>query len=162
MNPRPIPTPPPGSSLRNTDFIHGIAVFTGHDTKVFMNARRPKSKRSTIERRERWPPPLPCGARARGAWEEGALSRRRGRESAAWVLGGFALPHVCRCIEGWRGRALLLPTFLTTGPTTLQDDGPDHLLHVLPPLLHLLHWGGHQRRLDQVGSSFFFPSKTCF
>ena len=28
-----------GSSLRNTDFIIGIATFTGHDTKLMMNTK---------------------------------------------------------------------------------------------------------------------------
>lgn len=39
-----------GCSLRNTNRVIGIAIFAGHDTKVFMNARAPPSKRSTIER----------------------------------------------------------------------------------------------------------------
>lgn len=40
-----------GSTLRNTEFAMGAAVFTGHDTKIMMNATSPPSKRSTIERR---------------------------------------------------------------------------------------------------------------
>lgn len=39
-----------GSSLRNTHRILGVVIFAGHDTKVFMNARAPPSKRSTIEK----------------------------------------------------------------------------------------------------------------
>jgi len=27
-----------GSSLRNTDWIYGVAIFTGHQTKVMMNS----------------------------------------------------------------------------------------------------------------------------
>ncbi|XP_074580632.1 putative phospholipid-transporting ATPase 9 [Curcuma longa] len=38
------------SKLRNTDFIYGVVVFTGHDTKVMQNATDPPSKRSKIER----------------------------------------------------------------------------------------------------------------
>lgn len=38
------------SKLRNTDFIYGVVVFTGHDTKVMQNATNPPSKRSKIER----------------------------------------------------------------------------------------------------------------
>lgn len=39
------------SKLRNTEFIYGVVVFTGHDTKVMQNATEPPSKRSKIERR---------------------------------------------------------------------------------------------------------------
>lgn len=39
------------SKLRNTDFIYGVVIFTGHDTKVMQNATNPPSKRSKIERR---------------------------------------------------------------------------------------------------------------
>lgn len=38
------------SKLRNTDYIYGVVVFTGHDTKVIQNSTDPPSKRSTIER----------------------------------------------------------------------------------------------------------------
>lgn len=39
-----------GSSLRNCEWIIGIAVFTGHDTKVMMNSARSKPKFSKIEK----------------------------------------------------------------------------------------------------------------
>ncbi|KDP29332.1 hypothetical protein JCGZ_18253 [Jatropha curcas] len=39
------------SKLRNTDFIYGVVVFTGNDTKVMQNATAPPSKRSRIERK---------------------------------------------------------------------------------------------------------------
>jgi len=39
------------SKLRNTDFVYGVVIFTGHDTKVMQNATNPPSKRSKIERR---------------------------------------------------------------------------------------------------------------
>lgn len=39
------------SKLRNTDFIYGVAIFTGHDTKIMQNATNPPSKRSKIERK---------------------------------------------------------------------------------------------------------------
>lgn len=38
-----------GSSLRNTEWIVGIAIFTGHDTKVMMNSAKSKPKFSKIE-----------------------------------------------------------------------------------------------------------------
>lgn len=39
------------SKLRNTDFIYGVVIFTGHDTKVIQNSTDPPSKRSRIERK---------------------------------------------------------------------------------------------------------------
>ena len=39
-----------GSSLRNTDYVYGIAVFTGHDTKVMKNSAKGKYKFSTLEK----------------------------------------------------------------------------------------------------------------
>lgn len=39
------------SKLRNTEFVYGVVVFTGNDTKVMQNATDPPSKRSRIERR---------------------------------------------------------------------------------------------------------------
>jgi magnesium-transporting ATPase (P-type) len=40
-----------GSDLRNTAEVYGAVIFTGHDTKIMMNATSPPSKRSFIERR---------------------------------------------------------------------------------------------------------------
>ncbi|CAN0870411.1 Putative phospholipid-transporting ATPase 9 [Linum grandiflorum] len=39
------------SKLRNTEYIYGAVVFTGHDTKVMQNATSPPSKRSRIEKK---------------------------------------------------------------------------------------------------------------
>lgn len=39
------------SKLRNTDYVYGAVIFTGHDTKVMQNATDPPSKRSKIERK---------------------------------------------------------------------------------------------------------------
>jgi phospholipid-translocating ATPase len=39
------------SKLKNTDFIYGVVIFTGHDTKVMQNSTDPPSKRSKIEKR---------------------------------------------------------------------------------------------------------------
>ncbi|KAJ0683293.1 putative P-type phospholipid transporter [Helianthus annuus] len=39
------------SKLRNTDYIYGAVIFTGHDTKVIQNSTDPPSKRSKIEKR---------------------------------------------------------------------------------------------------------------
>ena len=38
-----------GSSLRNTDWVTGIVVFTGHDTKIMMNSASARAKKSRIE-----------------------------------------------------------------------------------------------------------------
>lgn len=38
-----------GSSLRNTDWIYGVAIYTGHDSKVMMNSQNSKPKLSKIE-----------------------------------------------------------------------------------------------------------------
>lgn len=38
------------SKLRNTDYIYGVVIFTGHDTKVMQNSTDPPSKRSRVER----------------------------------------------------------------------------------------------------------------
>ncbi|OVA09139.1 Cation-transporting P-type ATPase [Macleaya cordata] len=40
-----------GCSLRNTEHIVGAVIFTGHETKVMMNAMNVPSKRSTLERK---------------------------------------------------------------------------------------------------------------
>ncbi|KAL9679933.1 hypothetical protein QQ045_017804 [Rhodiola kirilowii] len=39
------------SKLRNTDYIYGAVIFTGHDTKVLQNSTEPPSKRSRIEKK---------------------------------------------------------------------------------------------------------------
>lgn len=38
-----------GCRLRNTEFVYGITVFTGHDSKVMMNSTRAKYKFSSLE-----------------------------------------------------------------------------------------------------------------
>ncbi|KAI3844926.1 hypothetical protein MKX03_019301 [Papaver bracteatum] len=39
------------SKLRNTDYIYGVVIFTGHDTKVIQNSMDPPSKRSRVEKK---------------------------------------------------------------------------------------------------------------
>ena len=39
------------SKLRNTAFVYGVVIFTGHDSKVMQNATQSPSKRSRIERK---------------------------------------------------------------------------------------------------------------
>ncbi|KAL9225798.1 hypothetical protein vseg_001681 [Gypsophila vaccaria] len=39
------------SKLRNTDYVYGIVIFTGQDTKVMQNATDPPSKRSRVEKK---------------------------------------------------------------------------------------------------------------
>jgi len=38
-----------GSSLKNTEYIYGVVIFTGHDTKVMRNSANPKYKFSKLE-----------------------------------------------------------------------------------------------------------------
>ena len=38
-----------GSSLRNTDWVYGIVIYTGHDTKVMMNSSKSRAKFSKNE-----------------------------------------------------------------------------------------------------------------
>ena len=38
-----------GSSLRNTKHVWGIAVYTGHDSKVMMNSSKSTVKKSKLE-----------------------------------------------------------------------------------------------------------------
>ncbi|XP_051144581.1 phospholipid-transporting ATPase 3-like isoform X2 [Andrographis paniculata] len=40
-----------GCSLRNTEYIVGVVIFTGHETKVMMNSMKIPSKRSTLEKK---------------------------------------------------------------------------------------------------------------
>lgn len=40
-----------GCSLRNTEYIVGAVIFTGHETKVMMNSMNVPSKRSTLEKK---------------------------------------------------------------------------------------------------------------
>ncbi|XP_026422131.1 probable phospholipid-transporting ATPase 4 [Papaver somniferum] len=39
------------SKLRNTPFVYGVVIFTGHESKVMQNSTKSPSKRSTIERK---------------------------------------------------------------------------------------------------------------
>lgn len=39
-----------GSSLKNTEWVFGLPVYTGHDTKVMMNSARSRPKSSKLER----------------------------------------------------------------------------------------------------------------
>ena len=39
------------SKLRNTPYVYGVVIFTGHDSKVMQNATKSPSKRSRIERK---------------------------------------------------------------------------------------------------------------
>ena len=39
-----------GSSLRNTEWVYGVCIFTGHETKIMKNGTHAKVKKSKIER----------------------------------------------------------------------------------------------------------------
>lgn len=40
-----------GTTLKNTKFIFGLVVYTGHETKVMMNIVRSSSKKSALEKK---------------------------------------------------------------------------------------------------------------
>ena len=40
-----------GSSLKNTEFIIGLVIYTGHDTKLMMNQIKGKRKYSDLEKK---------------------------------------------------------------------------------------------------------------
>lgn len=39
-----------GSSLKNTEYVYGISIFTGHDTKIMRNSAKSKYKFSSLEK----------------------------------------------------------------------------------------------------------------
>lgn len=39
-----------GCKLRNTEWVIGVTVFTGHDTKIMMNSAKAQYKFSTLEK----------------------------------------------------------------------------------------------------------------
>lgn len=39
-----------GCDLRNTDYVYGLVIYTGHDSKIMMNATKPRLKRTIIDR----------------------------------------------------------------------------------------------------------------
>lgn len=39
-----------GSKLRNTSYVYGITVFTGHETKIMKNSAKAKYKFSKLEK----------------------------------------------------------------------------------------------------------------
>jgi phospholipid-transporting ATPase len=43
-----------GSSLRNTQWIYGFVIYTGHDSKMMMNSTKAKAKSSKIEKLTNW------------------------------------------------------------------------------------------------------------
>ncbi|CEM36626.1 unnamed protein product [Vitrella brassicaformis CCMP3155] len=43
-----------GSRLRNTEYLYGVVIYTGVDTRLHRNSRPPRNKRSKIERDVNW------------------------------------------------------------------------------------------------------------
>lgn len=39
-----------GCSLKNTEYVYGLTVFTGHDTKIMQNSAKSKYKLSNLEK----------------------------------------------------------------------------------------------------------------
>jgi len=40
-----------GSSLKNTDFVYGLVVYTGHETKIMLNSTNAKPKQSKVDKK---------------------------------------------------------------------------------------------------------------
>lgn len=38
-----------GSSLKNTKWVYGVAIYTGHDSKIMKNSSQSKAKKSKLE-----------------------------------------------------------------------------------------------------------------
>ena len=38
-----------GAQLKNTDYVYGLVVYTGHDSKMLQNARKVPLKRSNMD-----------------------------------------------------------------------------------------------------------------
>ena len=38
-----------GCILRNTKWIYGVVIYTGHETKIMLNANIPEIKKSSVE-----------------------------------------------------------------------------------------------------------------
>lgn len=39
-----------GCSLKNTEYIYGMVIYTGHHTKIMLNSVASKPKSSTLEK----------------------------------------------------------------------------------------------------------------
>ncbi|CDF38411.1 unnamed protein product [Chondrus crispus] len=82
-----------GSILRNTEYIYGIVVYTGFDTKVALNMRNHPSKMSSVERKLNWVVLMLLIALATlvitGAIVAGVLQNRDG--AGQWYMGENAL-----------------------------------------------------------------------
>lgn len=40
-----------GSKLKNTDWVVGLVIYTGNDTKLMMNSQKVRNKQSKMERK---------------------------------------------------------------------------------------------------------------
>ena len=38
-----------GTSLRNTDWVYGLVIYSGHDTRIMMNSSKARTKFSNLE-----------------------------------------------------------------------------------------------------------------
>ncbi|CDF37994.1 unnamed protein product [Chondrus crispus] len=108
-----------GIILRNTEYIYGIAVYTGFDTKVALNMRNPPSKMSSVERKLNWVVLMLFIALATlvitGAIVAGVLQDRDG--AGQWYMGENALKSGGKVTSQSLGTFLIL--FSTFIPVSL-------------------------------------------
>ncbi len=108
-----------GSILRNTEYIYGVAMYTGYDTKVALNMRHPPSKMGAIERKLNWVvlllfiflAVLVIIAAGLSGYMQGTFA------AGQWYMGGLAQESALKA--GLRGLGTFLILFGTFIPVSL-------------------------------------------
>eukprot|EP00172_Hildenbrandia_rubra_P002687 Plantae.Rhodophyta-Hildenbrandia_rubra.ctg3734.p1 GENE.Plantae.Rhodophyta-Hildenbrandia_rubra.ctg3734~~Plantae.Rhodophyta-Hildenbrandia_rubra.ctg3734.p1 ORF type:complete len:934 (-),score=194.79 Plantae.Rhodophyta-Hildenbrandia_rubra.ctg3734:3824-6625(-) len=108
-----------GSILRNTEYIYGLVVYTGYDTKVALNMRNPPSKLGAVEKKLNWVViiifvVLMLFVIAASIWS-GILQGKDGE--GQWYMGSFRNDSAAKI--GVRGLGTFLILFATLIPISL-------------------------------------------
>lgn len=108
-----------GSILRNTDYIYGVAIYTGYDSKVALNMRHPPSKMGAIERKLNWVVLVLFLALASLVIIAAVLSAYLQANFGAgqWYMGGLSKESAL--LRGGRGLGTFLILFSTFIPVSL-------------------------------------------
>lgn len=104
-----------GSILRNTDYIYGIVIYTGFDTKVALNMRNPPSKFGTFEKKLNWVVLMLFITLSLLviAWAIAAGLLQSNRGEAQWYMGEFRLDSgVAIAIRSLATFLILFSTFI--------------------------------------------------